>query len=97
MLLKLLRKEAAVSAGVPDDLAERTVALLVIEAGATDGGAEPLAVAPGSVVLLGAGSDLGLYGAGDGRFSLLAEGSANGALRPVMRGSVVGILKKFGE
>ena len=95
IIVKPLEKSAAVSAGVPEDLAERTVALLVLSNDGCDG---VLPAAPGSVVLLGQGDDIGVYTDGDGRFSLLAgRGTAGEAGRRVALGSVVGILKKFGD
>ncbi len=95
MFVKPLDESAAVSAGVPDDLAERTMALLVVS---SDDRSDTLPAMPGSVVLLGEGQDLGVYRTGDGRFSLIADrGLDSGAGSPVARGSVVGILKKFAE
>ena len=82
MLVTAVGGRAAASAGVPDDLAECTRVLLVVEG---EG------VRKGDVVLLGQGDTYGLYRTASGRFELKARGEGD----PVARGDIVGILKKF--
>ncbi len=77
-------------AGVPDDLAEKALVLVVLEAGGQDG--ERLEA--GDVVLLGEGKGYGVYRAGRGAFELRREDGQAGEGR-VAQGDVMGILKKF--
>lgn len=92
---------AAREAGVPEDLAGETRALLVVgleDAGGLEGTEQ------GDVVLLGKGEEYGLYRARGGAIGCpldklgdtgLFELSREGQGPAVVRGDIVGILKKF--
>lgn len=87
ILVVPVRRSGARKAGVPEDLAEETRALLVVRTEEDVEGIE--GAGRGDVVLLGEGEEYGVYRAGE-VFEL-----RKGTQGAVVSGNVVGVLKKF--
>jgi len=91
LVIPVGRGAPAREAGVPDDLAERGRAMVVV--GVEGEGEAPLRVGEGDVVLMGEGDEVGIWRVRRGLFAMAREGEG----APLARGTVIGILRKFRE